>query len=317
MFKQLSQIGKNLTDELAKGLADDISSTSSEQQIEDDKSGLPKEIQAKLRKFDKYEQKYPLLLSAYKNEKLKSEKFEAVGKILAENTPISNIDDAVDTLPAFFQDLNNKNSLLNEEIKRLTKQNSEVVPESVSGDTLRDKEEEFLKKEQDYKNEIDVLEKNINALNNESAILQKDKDITISDLREQVAALESQLKEERENRKRDDKEFFSKLKEDLAAKNHSLEDKQLKITELEERLTSNNAIMEEGSSKLTELNTTLKKKEEKLNDLENRLKEASNTMAFNQNAGNNNRRKKTETRERKTGEVQVSMMLIRRKPLIT
>lgn len=108
MFKQLSQIGKNLTDELAKGLADDVNGASSEQQTEDDKSGLPKDIQTKLRKFEKYEQKYPLLLSAYKNEKLKSEKFEAIEKILAENTPISNIDDAVDTLPAFFQDLNNK-----------------------------------------------------------------------------------------------------------------------------------------------------------------------------------------------------------------
>lgn len=146
-------------DELAKGLADDMSPTPSEQQIEDDKSGLPKEIQAKLRKFEKYEQKYPLLLSAYKNEKLKSEKLEAVEKILAENTPISNIDDAVDTLPAFFQDLNNKNNLLNDEIKRLTKQNSEI-PESASSETLKDKEEEFLKKEQNYKNDIDDLKKN-------------------------------------------------------------------------------------------------------------------------------------------------------------
>lgn len=267
MFKQLSQIGKNLTDELAKGLADDMSPTPSEQQIEDDKSGLPKEIQAKLRKFEKYEQKYPLLLSAYKNEKLKSEKLEAVEKILAENTPISNIDDAVDTLPAFFQDLNNKNNLLNDEIKRLTKQNSEI-PESASSETLKDKEEEFLKKEQNYKNDIDDLKKKMEALNIELDTVQKEKNDTVSGLREKIVALENILKEEREAKKQKEEVSISELKEELAIKNHSLEDSRMKITELEQNLSSKSTIMEEKSSELAELNITLKEKEHKLSELE-------------------------------------------------
>lgn len=122
MFKQLSQLGKNLTDELAKGLTDDLGNGSQTDltAVPDDNSGLPREVQLKLRKFEKYEQKYPLLLQAYKTEKSKSEKIEALEKILAENTPVGNLDDAVESLPTFFKNLNDKNSMLNEEIKRLT-----------------------------------------------------------------------------------------------------------------------------------------------------------------------------------------------------
>lgn len=88
MFKQLSQLGKNLTDELAKGLTDELN----EGQF-DNNSDLPVEVQAKLRKFDKYEQKYPLLLNAYKLEKAKGEKVATLQKVLSENTPISSLED--------------------------------------------------------------------------------------------------------------------------------------------------------------------------------------------------------------------------------
>ena len=199
--------------------------------------------------------KNTLCYSAYKNEKLKSEKLEAVEKILAENTPISNIDDAVDTLPAFFQDLNNKNNLLNDEIKRLTKQNSEI-PESASSETLKDKEEEFLKKEQNYKNDIDDLKKKMEALNIELETVQKEKNDTVSGLREKIVALENILKEEREAKKQKEEVSISELKEELAIKNHSLEDSRMKITELEQNLSSKSTIMEEKSSELAELNIT-------------------------------------------------------------
>lgn len=121
MFKQLSQIGKNLTDELAKGLAEDL--TVSQDQL-DSNSDLPKEIQAKLKKFEKYEQKYPLLLNAYKNEKLKSEQFDKVQQILTENTPIASTDDH-ESLITFFQNVEMKTTMLNDEIKRLTTEQSE------------------------------------------------------------------------------------------------------------------------------------------------------------------------------------------------
>lgn len=121
MFKQLSQIGKNLTDELAKGLAEDL--TVSQDQL-DSNSDLPKEIQAKLKKFEKYEQKYPLLLNAYKNEKLKSEQFDKVQQILTENTPIASVDDH-ESLITFFQNVEMKTTMLNDEIKRLTTEQSE------------------------------------------------------------------------------------------------------------------------------------------------------------------------------------------------
>lgn len=116
MFKQLSQISKNLTDELAKGLNEDFNDIHESQ---DNSSTLPKEIQGKLKKFEKYEQKYPLLLNAYKNEKLKNEKLDFLNKVIAENTPISSLDD-IELLSSFFKDLNLKTNMLHDEIKRLT-----------------------------------------------------------------------------------------------------------------------------------------------------------------------------------------------------
>lgn len=122
MFKQLSQIGKNLSDEFAKGLSDDVNT--GQEAVVDDNSGLPREVQIKLRKFDKYEEKYPRLLAAYKNERLKLEKITAVEKVLTENTPVSSIDD-VETLAAFFRDSAEKQKMLNDEIKRLVSLNKE------------------------------------------------------------------------------------------------------------------------------------------------------------------------------------------------
>ncbi|SCU98280.1 LADA_0H11826g1_1 [Lachancea dasiensis] len=125
MFKQLSQFSKNFTDELAKGLNDDLSE---EQEHYDKNSDLPVEIQAKLRKFDKYEQKYPLLLNAYKVEKSKSEKLLILQKILSENTPVSSLDD-FDSLTNFFHNTTLKTDMLNDEIKRLSGQNNHYLAE--------------------------------------------------------------------------------------------------------------------------------------------------------------------------------------------
>ncbi|AET41645.1 Imh1p Ecym_8374 [Eremothecium cymbalariae DBVPG len=147
MFKQLSQIGKNITDEISRGLNEDFSTQDSNQvqgqqqqapaikreATPSEYDDYPKEIQAKLRKFEKYEQKYPLLLTAYKAEKEKAEDIEALIKILSENTPVSSLNEA-DQLKGFFEDLNMKNSLLNDEVKRLSY-------EAIS----RDKELEELK----------------------------------------------------------------------------------------------------------------------------------------------------------------------------
>ncbi|AGO11738.1 AaceriADL037Wp [[Ashbya] aceris (nom. inval.)] len=128
MFKQLSQFGKNITDELSRGINEDPGLESPQgsggQSGKREEGGtayeeLPKDIQAKLRKFEKYEQKYPLLLNAYKAEKEKADEVNALLKVLSENTPVSGTGD-VETLRGFFEDVGVKTAMLTEEIKRIT-----------------------------------------------------------------------------------------------------------------------------------------------------------------------------------------------------
>ena len=166
MFKQLSQLGKNLTDELQKGLSDeliatdgsDTNSVSAGSNIHansDIDKSLPVDIQTKLKKFEKYESKYPLLLNAYKKEKAKNRKLDILQKILTENTPISDLSDIDKSLPSYFEDINSKFKILNEEIKRLNKlQNAKKeAPDSTEANTnLQD--ESLIGK---YKAEIEEL----------------------------------------------------------------------------------------------------------------------------------------------------------------
>ncbi|SCV04182.1 LAMI_0H14048g1_1 [Lachancea mirantina] len=147
MFKQLSQLGKNLSDELAKGLSEDLNDG---QDQFDSNSDLPRDIQVKLRKFEKYEQKYPLLLAAYKNEKVKNEKLLSIQKVLSENTPVSSLED-LHSLQGFFENLETKTTMLNDEIKRLSLDNNEksqkVATYEAEIQELR-QDNELLKKDQ-------------------------------------------------------------------------------------------------------------------------------------------------------------------------
>lgn len=81
-----------------------------------DVESLPPIVKAKLRKFVKYEDKYPILLDAFKLEKKKSELIGIFEKVLKEYTPISSISDA-EMLVDFIKGMNEKNKLLNDELK--------------------------------------------------------------------------------------------------------------------------------------------------------------------------------------------------------
>lgn len=141
MFKQLTQIGKNFTDELAKGLNDELNGINSEQlDTNGPYADLPKDIQIKLRKFEKYEQKYPLLLQAYKNEKIKNEKLDSITRILSENTPVSDLND-LESLTSYFENVEQKTKMLNEEVKRLTVENTKLSHEA---GTVKEDEAEKL-----------------------------------------------------------------------------------------------------------------------------------------------------------------------------
>ncbi|KAL6940621.1 hypothetical protein ACO0QE_004533 [Hanseniaspora vineae] len=148
MFKQLSQIGNNLKEELAKSLQDDNMNDANGGTLSEEYLQYPKEVQFKLRKLNKYENKYPLLLQAYKNEKSKNAQSEQIFTVLSEHTPIQSFDmsatpsnsvtptgsesghedtdrsvqesNPVAQLKQFFENMQMKTDLLNDEIKRLT-----------------------------------------------------------------------------------------------------------------------------------------------------------------------------------------------------
>ena len=81
---------------------------------------LPAPIKSKLKKFAKYEEKYPILLDAYKIEKKKNEIIKIFEKVLQENTPVSSLSEGK-LLVEYLNGLNEKTKLLNGEIRKLTK----------------------------------------------------------------------------------------------------------------------------------------------------------------------------------------------------
>lgn len=93
-----------------------------------DLNQLPGLVRAKLKKFAKYEEKYPVLLDAFKTEKRKGELVIAFEKVLKECTPVSTISDA-GLLVDYLTSLNEKASLLDAELRKtvseLTKTNKE------------------------------------------------------------------------------------------------------------------------------------------------------------------------------------------------
>ena len=246
MFKQLSQIGKNLSDEISKGLSDDLNS--SQEQFVDDNSGLPKDVQTKLRKFEKYEQKYPLLLAAYKNEKVKSEKIGAVEKVLLENTPISGLDD-IDALPSFFKNMNDKNTMLTDEIKRLTTLNTEsskgasneTTESSLANGEISVNEEQYKKTISDMQTKLDgITEKNKNS----EKLLESQKKELITVTKELNTASHSLEEMSQKN---------GTLEEVLNKKNETLNTSDIKIKKVEEKISILQDDIKSKAQTITEL----------------------------------------------------------------
>ncbi|CAG8729251.1 12202_t:CDS:2, partial [Funneliformis caledonium] len=82
----------------------------------DDIEGLPEEIKEKLAKLKKYEIKFPEIVKSYK--KLLTEQ-KTVEAVLKENTHLEGLSD-VEAFEAHLKNLNIKNGMSMEEIKRLT-----------------------------------------------------------------------------------------------------------------------------------------------------------------------------------------------------
>lgn len=67
----------------------------------------------------KYEQKYPLLLDAYKTEKAKSEIVHAFESTLQEITPLQTIGE-IEQFKDFISNMNQKAKLMDEELRAKT-----------------------------------------------------------------------------------------------------------------------------------------------------------------------------------------------------
>jgi len=224
MFSKFNQLRQNLTDELSKNNDEssasrvnnmrnieegEIDMNSGTPEPENDSKSeilttLPPEIKGKLKKFAKYEAKYPLLLEAYKNEKAKNELVAKFETILRENTPCSSITEG-DALAEYLNSLTLKNTMLNEELRKITKDHSEKdnfkvkeLEQKVSElQTLLKKNEEqptgtesekrtkvLSEDENDKKKDLEKAEAQIKELEGEVEKLKKDNktlETTLSD----------------------------------------------------------------------------------------------------------------------------------------
>ncbi|PRT55862.1 Golgin IMH1 [Wickerhamiella sorbophila] len=104
------------------------------------------EIEGKLRKFSKYEEKYPQLLKAYRIEKKKGELVKLFEKVLSENTPCQTISEPQQMLE-FLDGLNTKASLLKQELERVSDSHSRLRKRSAETEADLKAQLEEAKKE--------------------------------------------------------------------------------------------------------------------------------------------------------------------------
>ncbi|GEQ70039.1 hypothetical protein JCM33374_g3715 [Metschnikowia sp. JCM 33374] len=87
---------------------------------------LPSLVRSKLKKFVKYEEKYPVLLDAYKTEKRKGELIRTFEKVMSEVTPVSSISD-VGLLLDYLKGLTDKATLSSEELRKSVAEASKLT----------------------------------------------------------------------------------------------------------------------------------------------------------------------------------------------
>lgn len=141
---------------------------------------LPQLVRAKLKKFGKYEEKYPVLLEAYKTEKRKSELVAAFEKVLQDFTPVLSIADA-GLLVDYLKGLAEKATLLTTELRRVLAESAQLGREK----------EELNKKLADCQKTLTYAEENVTKYSNEEKEARK----TAKLFEDQVQKLADQLKE--------------------------------------------------------------------------------------------------------------------------
>lgn len=227
--------------------------------VVDPMTNLPPQIKAKLKKFAKYEEKYPILLEAYKTEKHKGELVSIFEKVLRENTPVNSISEA-GTLVDYLNGLNEKTKLLNSEIRKLTKENSVLTFKTAKLEEEKKHHDENEKAKGEKEDGGDMAKAKIEELEKE-----------IMQLKESIGthALENEeLHEENEKLKADTesskvevdtlKQENEKLKTDIESNKQEIETLKQEKEKLETEVSGNKEKWEvEINDKTTKLDASL------------------------------------------------------------
>ncbi|RCK59010.1 Golgin IMH1 [Candida viswanathii] len=282
--------------------------------IGSDIDNLPPPIRSKLKKFAKYEEKYPVLLDAYKVEKKKNEIIKVFEKLLQENTPISSISEGR-SLVEYLDGLNEKTKMLNAEIRKLTKDNNSMNFKIVKLEESNTDMGNDLKELQQVKGDNEMLQKKVDGMSDELEKINNANDKLNKDLDEKGNKLDSLNKEleektaEVEKLKSDisekDKEIAelneepqmevekseaaedTKPKEEDTVEDKSVEvskDKEIAaidesaITDLKTQLSDKEAEVKELNGKISSLKEELQDKKEEIEDLRDLVKDIGNEL---------------------------------------
>ncbi|RCK62257.1 Golgin IMH1 [Candida viswanathii] len=275
-----------------------------------DIDNLPPPIRSKLKKFAKYEEKYPVLLDAYKVEKKKNEIIKVFEKLLQENTPISSISEGR-SLVEYLDGLNEKTKMLNAEIRKLTKDNNSMNFKIVKLEESNKDMGNDLKELQKIKGDNEMLQKKVDGMSDELEKINNANDKLNKDLDEKANKMDSLNKELEEKTTE-----IEKLKSDISEKDKELaelkekpqvevgkseaaedtkpkeEDKAVEvakdkegvttddsvISDLKTQLSDKEAEVKDLNGKISSLKEELQDKKEEIEDLRDLVKDIGNEL---------------------------------------
>ncbi|KAH3662085.1 hypothetical protein OGAPHI_006266 [Ogataea philodendri] len=200
-------------------------------------SDLPAEIRGRLRKFSKYDEKYPILFEAYKAERRKTAVIGAFEKMLADVSPCTSIGE-IDAVRDYLSGLQSSKKLLETELRQAEAKNKANLEEieklraSPSGEASSEEVEKL-------KAELETVKQELEA----SRASESKKE-------EEKTELATKLKEK--------EELVDKVQKSLA---ESVEAKQVvegKVAELEKSVESNKKLTQLFKDKVSSLNEELK-----------------------------------------------------------
>lgn len=278
MLSRFNQLKQSLSEELTKDKNDPInvlernsqvlkSDTPSAQQMDfmsdqpaekddaqdgESKESTPtqdEEYAAKMRKFAKYEEKYPLLLKAYRLEKKKAELVKLFEQVLGEHTPVSSIAEPK-ALVEYLDGLDQRTKLMKEELERVSDAHSRLRKRNIAAaQELEKAKEELKQKDEEIRSLKEASpqdpseEAQQEAANTQSALKQS---------QEELEACKGELEKARDE--------LDKSQQDLKASNEEIEKYKAELAEhskvsdhvaaLEKELESTKKLLEEKQLEL-------------------------------------------------------------------